>query len=226
MKILHVAGARPNFVKIASVIKACKKEPRIESVLVHTGQHYSNEMSKAFFGELDIPLPDINLEVGSGSHAQQTAEIMKRFEHVILEQKPDVVLVVGDVNSTVACSLVAAKLDIKTIHVEAELRSFDRSMPEEINRVLTDSISDILFVTKPNGVKNLKHEGIDASKIHFVGNVMIDTLEHNRVKADKSTILDEMKLTAGEYAVITLHRPSNVDHHSAFGRIVDALAEV
>jgi UDP-N-acetylglucosamine 2-epimerase (non-hydrolysing) len=226
VKILHIAGARPNFVKIASIIKACKKEPQIESVLVHTGQHYSNEMSKVFFDELDIPLPDINLEVGSGTHAQQTAEIMKRFEPVVLEHKPDAILVVGDVNSTVACALVAAKLGIKTIHVEAGLRSFDRTMPEEINRVLTDAISDILFVTEPSGVTNLKNEGIDGYKVHLVGNVMIDTLDMHKRKADKSDILVRLNLLPREFCVVTLHRPSNVDECRSFSSILDALTNI
>jgi len=226
IKLLHVAGTRPNFVKIASILNACARTPDIESVLVHTGQHYSGNMSSTFFDELNIPKPDINLEVGSASHAQQTGEIMKRFEPVLLEHKPDAVLVVGDVNSTVACALVAAKLGIKAIHVEAGLRSFDRTMPEEINRVLTDSISDYLFVTESDGVDNLKREGIEESRIFFVGNVMIDTLELHRVKSDQSRILDDLKLAAGKYGVVTLHRPSNVDDHKVFGRIINALIEI
>jgi UDP-N-acetylglucosamine 2-epimerase (non-hydrolysing) len=226
MKILHVAGARPNFIKIASVIRACNQEPDIKSILVHTGQHYSAAMSKAFFDELEIPKPDINLEVGSASHAQQTAEIMKRFEPVVLEHKPDAILVVGDVNSTVACVLVAVKLGIKTIHVEAGLRSFDRSMPEEVNRVLTDAVSEILFVTEPSGVTNLRNEGVDDSKVHFVGNVMIDTLERNRTKAAGSAILDKLGLSAGRYGVMTLHRPSNVDNIQVFSRILDAMEHI
>jgi UDP-N-acetylglucosamine 2-epimerase (non-hydrolysing) len=223
IKIIHVVGARPNFIKIASILRAFKKIPEIQSVLVHTGQHYTDTMSKTFFEELEIPKPDINLEVGSGSHAQQTGEIMKRFEPVLLKHKPKAVLVVGDVNSTVACVLVAAKLGLVTIHVEAGLRSFDCKMPEEINRVLTDAISDILFVTEPSGLVNLKREGINGTKVHFVGNVMIDTLELNREKAANSTILDDLNLQAKEYAVITLHRPSNVDQREALSRILDAL---
>ena len=226
IKLLHVAGARPNFVKIASIFNACVGNPNIESVLVHTGQHYSKNMSKAFFAELNIPKPDINLEVGSGSHAQQTSEIMKRFEPVLLEHKPDMVLVVGDVNSTVACALVSVKLGIKVIHVEAGLRSFDRTMPEEINRVLTDSISDYLFVTESSGVDNLKHEGIDESKIFFVGNVMIDTLELHKAKSDHSRILDNLKLISSKYGVVTLHRPSNVDDNKVFRSIIEALIEI
>jgi UDP-N-acetylglucosamine 2-epimerase (non-hydrolysing) len=226
LKILHVVGARPNLIKIASILKACSRTPHIESLLVHTGQHYTENMSKTFFDELDIPPPDINLEVGSGSHAEQTAEIMKRFEPVIAKHTPDVVLVVGDVNSTLACALVAAKLCIKTAHVEAGLRSFDRTMPEEINRVLTDTISDILFVTEPSGLANLKREGIDPSRVHFVGNVMIDTLELYRTKANNSRILDHLNLQANQYVVVTLHRPSNVDEPEAFSRLLNALVEI
>ncbi|MFH1371555.1 MAG: UDP-N-acetylglucosamine 2-epimerase (non-hydrolyzing) [Planctomycetota bacterium] len=223
---MHVVGTRPNFVKIASILRACIKETGVESVLVHTGQHYSDNMSRSFFVDLEIPLPDINLEVGSGSHAQQTGEIMKRFEPVVLECKPDAVLVVGDVNSTIACALVACKLGVRTIHVEAGLRSFDRTMPEEINRVLTDRISDILFVTEPSGVENLKNEGIDGDKVHLVGNVMIDTLEMHKRKADKSDILTRLNLAQGKFCVVTLHRPSNVDECQAFRRILNALVKI
>ncbi len=226
VKIIHVVGARPNFIKIASILRACRKAAQIESVLVHTGQHYTENMSKTFFEELDIPIPDINLEVGSSSHTQQTAEIMKRFEPVVLEHNPDAVLVVGDVNSTVACALVAAKLGVKIVHVEAGLRSFDRTMPEEINRVLTDAISDILFVTEPSGVTNLKREGIDGTKVHFVGNVMIDTLEFHKEKAANSRILDKLNLQTRGYIVVTLHRPSNVDQRQALRKILDGLAEI
>ncbi len=221
-KLIHVAGARPNFVKIASIIKACQARPELDNLLVHTGQHYSPQMSDSFFCDLGIPQPDINLEVGSGSHAQQTAEIMKRFEPVLLEHQPDAVLVVGDVNSTVACVLTAVKLGIQTIHVEAGLRSHDRTMPEEINRVVTDAISDILFVTEQSGLDNLVREGVAREKIHLVGNVMIDTLLQNRAKADQSRIRETLGLTQGEFAVITMHRPSNVDNHQVFGRILDA----
>lgn len=226
MKIVHVAGARPNFVKIASIMHACDRQDAIQSVLVHTGQHYSENMSRMFFDELDIPKPDINLEVGSGSHACQTAEIMKRFEAVLLEEKPDLVLVVGDVNSTVACALDAIKLGIKCIHVEAGLRSFDRSMPEEINRIVTDSICDMLFVTEQSGIDNLDREGISGPKVHFVGNVMIDTLLANRAKAEESTILDNLALVSQQYAVVTLHRPSNVDVYTVFSGVIDALEAI
>ena len=220
MKIIHVVGARPNFVKIASILRACRKTPEIQSVLVHTGQHYTENMNKTFFETLGIPNPSINLGVGSGSHAQQTAEIMKRFELVVLKHDPDAVLVVGDVNSTVACALVAAKLGVKIVHVEAGLRSFDRTMPEEINRILTDAISDILFVTEPSGLANLKREGIDGTKVQFIGNVMIDTLEFCRGKTVNSRILDDLNLQAKEYVVVTLHRPSNVDQRNALSRIL------
>jgi len=226
LRIIHVVGARPNFIKIASILRACEKVPEIESILVHTGQHYTDNMNKTFFEELDIPVPDINLEVGSGSHAQQTAEIMKRFEPVLLDRRPDAVLVVGDVNSTVGCALVAVKLGVKTIHVEAGLRSFDRTMPEEINRIVTDTISDILFVSEPSGLENLKREGIDGVKVHFTGNVMIDTLEYHRDRAAKSRILNDLNLQKGQYVVLTLHRPSNVDQCEAFGRVLDGLAEI
>lgn len=226
LKIVCVCGARPNFMKIAPLIPAFRETGRIEPYLVHTGQHYDERMSKLFFEELEIPTPDLNLEVGSGSHAQQTAEIMKRFEPVVLEQKPDWVLVVGDVNSTIACALVAAKLGVKVAHVEAGLRSFDRSMPEEINRILTDAISDLLFVTEPSGLENLKKEGVPDEKVRFSGNVMIDTLMRNREKAERSTVLDDLGLDAGAYAVATLHRPSNVDDPTTFAGILDALEAI
>ena len=185
MKIIHVVGARPNFIKISSILHACNQKPGIKSILLHTGQHYSKDMSQYFFDELNIPPADINLGVGSGSHAQQTAEIMKRVEPVLLREKPDIVLVVGDVNSTMACVIVAAKLGITTVHVEAGLRSFNKYMPEELNRLITDAISDILFVTEKSGIENLKNEGIHDSKVHFVGNVMINTLLHHKEKAAK-----------------------------------------
>lgn len=227
MKILNVVGARPNFMKIAPLMRVYRKYPQIESLLVHTGQHYDEKMSYLFFRELEIPEPDVNLEVGSASHAVQTAEIMKTFEPVILEYQPDVVLVVGDVNSTVACGLVAVKLDIRLVHIEAGLRSFDRSMPEEINRVVTDSISDHLFCTESSGVENLLREGIPKNRIHLVGHVMIDTLLNNLEKAKQSLILGTLErqgyLNGDNYAVLTMHRPSNVDDPSVFSRILDAL---
>ncbi len=226
IKIICVCGARPNFIKIAPLMKVFRKNGNFETLLVHTGQHYDKKMSKLFFDELNIPNPDINLEVGSGSHAVQTAEIMKSFEPVVINFKPDYVLVVGDVNSTIACGLVAVKLGVKLIHVEAGLRSFDRTMPEEINRILTDSISDLLFVSERSGVENLKNEGIDPKKIHFVGNVMIDTLVVNREKAQKSDILNKLSLKRRKYGVITLHRPSNVDNKIFFSEILEAFREI
>jgi len=231
LKVINVVGTRPNFIKIAPIMRASRAPGSgIEPMLVHTGQHYDSQMSGRFFQELEIPRPHIDLGVGvatgSGSHAQQTAAIMNAFEPVVLEHRPDVVLVVGDVNSTLACALVAAKLRVKLAHVEAGLRSFDRSMPEEINRIVTDSISDLLFCSEHSGVINLKREGVPADRIHFVGNVMIDTLLSWREKARKSTILDDLKLQPCEYALLTLHRPANVDDDGTFGRILDALEPI
>ena len=226
MKVINVVGARPNFMKIAPLMRVMRDTPGIEPVLVHTGQHYDHLMSKLFFEELLIPRPDMDLEVGSGSHAQQTAEIMRRFEPVVCEHRPDLVLVVGDVNSTIACALVAVKLGVKVAHVEAGLRSFDRRMPEEINRVLTDSISDYLFVSEPAGVHNLKAEGIPDEKVFFVGNTMIDTLLANREKARGTTIVRDLRLTTKHYAVLTLHRPSNVDDPQTLTRLFGMLEKV
>jgi len=223
MKIFNIVGARPNFMKIAPLMREYGKYERIQPLLVHTGQHYDEKMSDLFFRDLGIPQPDINLDVGSASHAIQTAEIMKAFEPVVLEHKPDAVLVVGDVNSTIACGLVAVKLGVRLIHVEAGLRSGDRTMPEEINRILTDSISDLLFCTEQSGVDNLIHEGIPKEKIFLVGNVMIDTLLRNKAKAEGSDILNQLELDGNDFAVLTLHRPSNVDDAAVFGRILDAL---
>ncbi len=226
LKIICVAGARPNFMKIAPLMEAFAAETAFTPLLVHTGQHYDEKMSDLFFRQLGIPQPDVNLGIGSGSHALQTAEVMKAFEPVCLNEKPHVVLVVGDVNSTIACGLVAVKLGIQLVHVEAGLRSGDRAMPEEINRILTDSISDLLFCTEPAGVENLKREGAADEKIHLVGNVMIDTLLKNQAKAEQSTILDDLNLTPRQYAALTLHRPSNVDDPVVFGRILDALETI
>ncbi len=227
MKILLVAGARPNFMKIAPLMAAFGERPAISPVLVHTGQHYDRVMSDLFFRELGIPEPDMNLGVGSASHAVQTAEIMRAFEPVVVAEKPDAVLVVGDVNSTIACGLVAVKMGAKLIHVEAGLRSFDRSMPEEINRLLTDAISDLLFCSELSGVENLRREGVPEKKIHFVGNVMIDTLLTNREKAERSGVLATLGVDEGRsYAVVTLHRPSNVDDPAMMGPIMVALDEI
>ena len=284
MKIMLVAGARPNFMKIASIIDAIHKynnliensKLKIQHCLVHTGQHYDDSMSDAFFRDLELPKPDIHLDVGSASHAVQTAEIMKRFEPILLKEQPDVVVVVGDVNSTVACSLVASKIDYYTpnselrtknlrrkpliAHVEAGLRSFDRSMPEEINRILTDQLSDFLFVSEQSGIDNLKNEGFknflntedvlreeyaprlaphDLPVVPFVGNTMIDTLLKHREKSQGSGILNRLGLKKTEhnnstnptnstnpYAILTLHRPSNVDDKETFQEILEALAVI
>jgi len=227
MKVINIVGARPNFMKIAPLMEQYKHDSNIEPLLVHTGQHYDEKMSDLFFRQLGIPEPDINLEIGSGTHAFQTAEIMKAFEPVVLEHKPDAVLVVGDVNSTIACGLVAVKLGVKLIHIEAGLRSGDRSMPEEINRVLTDSISDMLFCTEQSGVDNLIKEGIAPEKIHLVGNVMIDTLLKNLQKAQESKIIEQLqaqgRIGGDGFVVLTMHRPSNVDGSKTFSQILDAL---
>jgi len=226
MKIINVVGARPNFMKIAPLIEEMRKNPKIEALLVHTGQHYDKEMSELFFDDLEIPRPDIYLGIGSASHTEQTAKIMIGFEKVLLKENPDLVLVVGDVNSTIACSLTAAKMGIKIAHVEAGLRSFDRGMPEEINRVLTDQIADFLFTTERDANDNLLREGIPKEKIFFVGNVMIDTLLKNRKKAENSKILEELNLEKKNYATLTLHRPSNVDVRETFENLLDAFTEI
>jgi UDP-N-acetylglucosamine 2-epimerase (non-hydrolysing) len=260
MKLCIIAGARPNFMKISPIVDAIRSHNRssdqqIGYFIVHTGQHYDEKMSKFFFDDLEIPSPDINLEVGSASHAVQVAEIMIRFEKVCLDHNPTHVLVVGDVNSTIACSLVASKIQYDSrqhrstvslqnsnglrpliAHVEAGLRSFDRSMPEEINRVLTDAISDLLFTTEESANENLRREGISEEKIHFVGNVMIDSLLKHKKKAEQSNILYSLGLVnsrsndstnqVNRYAVLTLHRPSNVDHLQSFQGIIEALTEV
>lgn len=223
MKIINVVGARPNFMKIAPLMAEYTNYNQIEPLLVHTGQHYDERMSDLFFHQLGIPKPDVNLKVSSSTHACQTAEIMKAFEPIVLKHKPDVVLVVGDVNSTIACALVAVKLGSKVVHVEAGLRSFDRSMPEEINRVLTDSISDLLFCTEQSGINNLIHEGIPKKKIFLVGNVMIDTLLKNRAKAENSNVLDQLNLNGNDFGILTLHRPANVDNQIVLARILNAL---
>jgi UDP-N-acetylglucosamine 2-epimerase (non-hydrolysing) len=226
-RILNVVGARPNFMKIAPVQRVMQKYPDdLEPVLVHTGQHYDERMSKFFFEDLQLPQPDIYLGVGSGTHAEQTAKIMMDFEKVCLKYKPDLVLLVGDVNSTVACSLVASKLWIPVAHVEAGLRRFGRKMPEEINRLVTDALSDYLFVTEKSGLKNLEKEGVDPAKIHFVGNVMIDSLACFLDKANGSIILPQLELQPQNYALVTLHRPSNVDDSENFLKIMAAFEEV
>jgi UDP-N-acetylglucosamine 2-epimerase (non-hydrolysing) len=259
MRILSVVGARPNFMKAAPIISAVNKHNRnrlvssvggdrmteaIDHVLVHTGQHYDEFMSGSFFSDLRLPPPDIHLGVKSGSQSIQTAEIMKAFEAVLWEKKPDVVVVVGDVTSTLACALVTAKISFDSTgsrpliaHVEAGLRSFDRSMPEEINRILTDQLSDLLFVTEPRGIQNLSREGIPLERIHFVGNTMIDSLLAFKSRAESSSILEKLELRTGEekngdrgsirrYALLTLHRPSNVDNRNSLLSILAGLEEL
>ncbi len=227
IKTLLIAGARPNFMKVAPIYAEMKRRSEeFVPMIVHTGQHYDAAMSEAFFDDLGMPKPDIHLGVGSGSHAVQTAKIMTEFEPVILAQKPDWVLVVGDVNSTIACALVSAKLGVKVAHVEAGLRSRDRSMPEEINRILTDSISDLLFTTSLDADENLKREGIPAKKIRFVGNVMIDSLLDHLKIAGVSTIREELEINTKGYGVLTLHRPSNVDYRDTFEGILNALVSI
>jgi len=227
LKVINVVGARPNFMKVAPIVAAMKKRPNdFLPLVLHTGQHYDASMSDAFFRDLDLPQPDIHLGVGSGSHAVQTAAVMERFEPVVLKEQPDWVLVVGDVNSTIACALVCVKLGIKVAHVEAGLRSRDRTMPEEINRLLTDQIADLLFTPSTDADQNLLAEGIPPERISFVGNIMIDSLFRNLERARKSGIKSEMGLIEREYAVLTLHRPSNVDNRETFERILSSLEAI
>lgn len=223
MKIIHVVGARPNFMKIAPIMRVAFRYDDIEQILVHTGQHYDDNMSKSFFDELGIREPDVNLGVGSGTHGEQTGEIMKRFEKFIIDEGGDIVVVVGDVNSTIACGLVATKLHIPLAHVEAGLRSYDRRMPEEINRLLTDAISDYIFTPAEEANANLEKEGISEEKIYLVGDIMIDTLlwEMERTPDIDKPPFDDLE--ACKYATLTLHRPSNVDDGETFQGIVDAL---
>lgn len=226
-RILHVVGARPNFMKLAPIMRALAQEPtRFTQLLVHTGQHYDANMSDIFFKELELPTPDVNLEIGSGSHAQQTAQIMQRFEPILLDYRPDWVVVPGDVNSTLAAALVAAKLGVKVAHVEAGLRSFDRTMPEEINRLLTDQISDLLFTPSRDGDQNLWREGVAPEKIHFVGNVMIDTLVRLLPKAEARWPTLRTTHQLDRYLLVTLHRPSNVDDPETLTAIIAALQEL
>jgi len=226
-KVLLIAGARPNFMKVAPIYAEMKRRPaEFEPKIVHTGQHYDASMSDAFFEDLGMPKPDIHLGVGSASHAVQTAKIMTAFEPVVLEEKPDWMLVVGDVNSTIACALVCSKLGIKVAHVEAGLRSRDRSMPEEINRILTDAISNLLFTTSQDADENLRNEGISDNNISFVGNVMIDSLLEHLKFAERSTVRQDLDIDGNDYGVVTLHRPSNVDDKQTFAGILDALLEL
>jgi UDP-N-acetylglucosamine 2-epimerase (non-hydrolysing) len=227
LKVINVVGARPNFMKVAPIVAAMKRRSsEFQSFMVHTGQHYDPRMSDAFFSDLDMPEPDIYLGVGSGSHAVQTGTVMQALEPVLLKEKPDWVLVVGDVNSTLAGALVCAKLGIKVAHVEAGLRSRDRTMPEEINRLLTDQISDLLLTPSRDGDANLLAEGVPEERIRFVGNVMIDSLLGNLERARKSSTLADLNLSGKDYALLTLHRPSNVDQKDGFGGILDSLREI
>ena len=222
MNVLHVVGARPNFMKVAPVLNALKSHQHVAQTLVHTGQHYDANLSDVFLAQLGLPAPDINLAVGSGSHARQTAEIMTRFEPVVLESKPDIVLVYGDVNSTAAAALVCAKLGVRVGHVEAGLRSFDRTMPEEINRLVTDQLADVLYTPSEDGDINLQREGIPPEKIFRVGNVMIDSL----VKLLPLAQRQSMNGVPDRYALVTLHRPANVDDSAALQGILQSLLEV
>src|SRR6185312_16177299 len=221
-----VAGARPNFMKIAPLYHALSKEPWCKCVIVHTGQHYDAQMSDAFFADLGLPAPDLHLNVGSGTHAEQTAAVMTAYEKVCVAAPPDLVVVVGDVNSTLACTLAAKKLCLPVAHLEAGLRSGDRTMPEEINRVVTDSIADYLWTPSPDGDGNLLREGVDKARIRRVGNIMIDSLEMLRPRIEARRMADELKLAKGGYAVVTLHRPANVDDRVKLQTIVESLRKL
>src|SRR6188474_3079957 len=227
LKVINVVGARPNFMKVAPIVAAMKK--RLDTFLplvVHTGQHYDSAMSDSFFRDLDLPQPDVHLGVGSGTHAAQTAAVMERFEPVVLRERPDWVLVVGDVNSTFAAALVCVKLGVRVAHVEAGLRSRDRTMPEEINRILTDQIADLLFTPSADADQNLIAEGIPRERIRLVGNVMIDSLYQHLERAQQSSIEERLGLTGVRYGVLTLHRPSNVDDRTTLGGILSALETI
>jgi len=226
-KLIVVAGARPNFIKVAPLMRQLsKQQERLSACLVHTGQHYDIEMSQAFFAELGIPEPDINFGVGSASHAVQTASIMVEFEKVCEARRPDWVVVVGDVNSTLACALVASKVGVQVAHVEAGLRSFDRTMPEEINRLVTDVLADLLFTPSRDADENLAREGVDAAKIRLVGNIMIDTLVANLDRAHQSTIAAKYGLKSRDFVYVTLHRPSNVDDRRVATAIMKQLNDL
>lgn len=224
--VLHIVGARPNFMKVAPIHRAVAARGALAQRLVHTGQHYDVKMSDVFFADLGMPAPDIHLGVGSGSHAEQTAKVMIELERVLTRERPDLVSVVGDVNSTVAAALVAAKLQIPVAHVEAGLRSFDRSMPEEINRIVTDRLADLLLTPSPDADENLRKEGADPERIHLVGNVMIDSLLASKARAERLSTLSDLGLSPRGYAVCTLHRPSNVDDVRVLGGLLDALGYV
>lgn len=226
VKAIVVVGARPNFMKAAPLIREFRRRGTIEPLLVHTGQHYDENMSRIFFDDLELPEPDIHLGVGSGTHAEQTGKIMIAFDEVVRRERPDLVIVVGDVNSTLACSLVAVKLNVHVAHVEAGLRSFDLTMPEEINRMVTDILSSFCFTTSPEAEENLKREGVCGERIFYVGNIMIDSLLFYLEKAEKSEILGRMGLGRKNYILVTLHRPSNVDDAEIFRDILGALSEL
>lgn len=224
LKIISIVGARPNFIKIAPVHKAFQKYSNgINHLVCHTGQHFDENMSKIFFEELEMPKPDFYLGISRGSHAEQTAKIMMEFEKTLLTENPDLIIVYGDVNSTLACSLVASKLGIQIAHVESGLRSFDREMPEEINRQITDILADFLFVSEPSGLKNLKNEGIAGNKIFHVGNVMIDSLVYYLPRINNSLILKSLNLSEKEYVLVTFHRPRNVDSKENLLKLVEFL---
>lgn len=225
IKIISVVGARPNFMKVAPLHRAFLQHSNIESIIVHTGQHYDKKMSDIFFAQLELPQPDFHLGISGGSHTHQKANVMLAFEKVLKEETPDIVLVVGDVNATAACSITAVKMGIKTVHVEAGLRSGDRSMPEEVNRIITDAICDDLFVTEHSGLVNLARENVSENKIHFVGNVMIDSLIHFRKKASKDDILESIGLLPKEYILMTMHRPHNVDNREGLYNIIKIIRD-
>ncbi|MBS1536355.1 MAG: UDP-N-acetylglucosamine 2-epimerase (non-hydrolyzing) [Bacteroidetes bacterium] len=225
-KIISVVGARPNFMKVAPIHRAFSAYPDVEHLIIHTGQHYDSTMSDAFFQDLDMPQPAYFMGVGSGTHAEQTARVMVEFEKAMLELKPDFVIVVGDVNSTIACTLTAVKMGITTAHIESGLRSGDRSMPEEINRIATDSICDYWFVTEQSGLDNLLHYGCPSERVFFVGNTMIDSQYYALAQAEHSNILEQIGLTPKEYALVTIHRPSNVDESEQLGELLEILAEL
>ncbi len=226
VSIMNVVAARPNFMKAAPLIREMRRFLELRPTLIHTGQHYDVEMSSGFLADLDLPVPDAELGVGSGTHAEQTARVMLEFEKVLTEARPDVVVVVGDVNSTLACSLTAVKMGVMVAHVEAGLRSRDRQMPEEINRLVTDAVADLLFAPSQDAVENLLAEGLEPAKVHLVGNIMIDTLLHHRDRAARSPVLSTLGLRPSQYGVLTLHRPANVDDREPLTEILAVLEEV
>jgi UDP-N-acetylglucosamine 2-epimerase (non-hydrolysing) len=225
-KVMGIVGARPNYMKVAPIWRELDKHSHFQKILIHTGQHYDENMSKVFFDDLKLPKPDLHLGVGSGPHGEQTAKVMIELERALTRERPDLLIVVGDVNSTLAGTLVASKLGVPIAHIEAGLRSFDRAMPEEINRMVTDILADLLFTTEADAEANLRREGVDPAKIHFVGNVMIDSLFYYRPMAEKSPILESLGVEAGGYGLVTLHRPSNVDDPATLERLLAALAEL